>query len=194
MPDQNELTEPADILAAALDLITAAVDSAAAPFHTPAVATIGLDGSPTVRTVVLRRFDRDDRTLIFHTDIRSPKVEELRRDDRIMWHFYDAAARLQLRITGRATIHSNDAIADRQWNESRPQSRNCYFQAAGPTTVVKRFDQIGEPVKDGRPHFAAVATKFTTIDRLLLHHAGHRRIRFEFDEAKQAWQSDWLAP
>ena len=62
--------------------------------HTPSVATLGLDGRPRIRTVVLRDFDEGAGTLRFHTDRRSEKVSELARDPRIGVHFYDEAAKV----------------------------------------------------------------------------------------------------
>ncbi|NBR79124.1 MAG: pyridoxamine 5'-phosphate oxidase, partial [Alphaproteobacteria bacterium] len=47
-------------------------------FHTPTVATIGLDGRPRLRTIVLRACDTANRSLRFHTDARSDKINELR--------------------------------------------------------------------------------------------------------------------
>ena len=62
----------------ALDLAFAALAAGAADrhdaFHTPALASIGYDGAPALRTVILRRFDAAQRELQLHTDSRSPKA------------------------------------------------------------------------------------------------------------------------
>ncbi len=61
------------------------------PFRTPALATLGRDGAPQLRTVVLRGFDPAARSLSIHTDRRSAKVAELAADPRAALHVYDAA-------------------------------------------------------------------------------------------------------
>ena len=48
-------------------------------FHTPSIATISANGSPTMRTVVLRGCETDAKTLRFHTDrapAKSPNCKE----------------------------------------------------------------------------------------------------------------------
>ncbi len=49
-------------------------------FHTPALATIGRDGAPRLRTVVLRGVDRAARSLRVHCDARSAKAAEIAAD------------------------------------------------------------------------------------------------------------------
>ena len=56
-------------------LVTGAVKSRT-PFHTPSIATLH-QGEVNLRTVVLRKTLATERELRFHTDIRSPKWQEL---------------------------------------------------------------------------------------------------------------------
>ena len=58
-------------------------------FHTPALVSVGLDGWPKARTVVLRSVDRESATLRCHTDLRSPKVAELEGNPRVGVLAYD---------------------------------------------------------------------------------------------------------
>jgi pyridoxine/pyridoxamine 5'-phosphate oxidase len=61
-------------LAYAWGLLERGVSDRHSPIHTPTVATIGGDGRPSIRTVVLRDCDLDARMLRFHTDRRAPKL------------------------------------------------------------------------------------------------------------------------
>ena len=46
------------------------------PFNRPTLTTV--DGNqPQARTVILRGFSKNDRTLICHCDARSPKVSQI---------------------------------------------------------------------------------------------------------------------
>ena len=169
------------------------------PFHTPCVATLGLDGRPRLRTVVLRAFDGVDRTLRFHTDARSDKALELAADDRAAVHFYDPSAKVQIRLEGRAHLHADDSLADEAWAQSRSMSRACYGVLPGPGEQLEAAGDFALPADDaevaaGRAHFRAVRFVFDRLEWLWLEHAGHRRALFVWDAGRPRPQSCWLVP
>ena len=106
----------ADDLAASLQeafrLLANAVPDRRSPLHTPTVASLDESGAPSLRTVVLRGFDADARSLRFHTDRRSDKARGIARDGRGMMHFYDPALHVKRRLAGHAMLHLDDASAD----------------------------------------------------------------------------------
>lgn len=166
-------------------------------FHTPSVATIGLDGRPRLRTVVLRGVEPAAARLRFHTDARADKVAELSADPRIALHAYDAAGKFQLRIEGLARLHRDDATADAAWAGSRPMSRACYgtvpapgSRLAGPNDFTLPADEAA--LDAGRGHFCVVVIDALTLETLALAHEGHRRARF--DLRSQADSGVWLVP
>ena len=129
--------------------------------------------------------------LVFHTDRRSPKFGELGRDPRVAWHFYAAALKVQIRLRGVGTLHTDDTLADAQWQASRPGSRECYRAALAPGSVWT--ESACEPDGgDGRDNFAAVSSRVHHIDWLFLRHDGHRRAGFMFDDRQ--WRGQWIAP
>jgi pyridoxamine 5'-phosphate oxidase len=165
-------------------------------FHVPTIATSALDGRPRLRTVVLRGFEAGAMTMRFHTDSRSDKVGELSRDPRIAAHFYDPAAKLQLRVEGVARVHRDDTIADAAWAGSQPMSRACYaVQPAPGEAIVGAADYVlpvtPDEVLPGRANFAAVVIAIETIEWLYLAHRGHRRAIFSRDDG---WAGQWLVP
>ena len=89
---------------AAWALIEQGVKDRRKPAHTPSIATIGRDGRPKTRIVVLRAGERASRTLRFHTDVRSEKIAELNQNPAVEMLMYDAQARVQLRLGGHAKI------------------------------------------------------------------------------------------
>ncbi len=107
-------------------LLERGVTERRSPFHTPALASVREDGSPSIRTLVLRAVDRDTRTLRFHTDVRSGKFREITAQPRVALHFYDPTRKVQMRVDGRARLHKGDAIAAAAWRATRPFSRACY--------------------------------------------------------------------
>jgi pyridoxine/pyridoxamine 5'-phosphate oxidase len=159
----------------AFRLLADAVPNRRSPFHTPTLASLDDTGAPSLRTVVLRGFDADARSLRFHTDRRSDKARGIARDGRVMMHFYDAALHIQIRVAGQAMLHLDDAVADAAWEASRPSSRMCYAAPAASGAI------------------AAVVIGFNRLEWLWLAAAGHQRARYIWDEAGHL-TADWIAP
>lgn len=196
------MTEPAfyDDLAACLAEAWRRLEEGAAHrsgFHAPALATIGRDGAPRLRTVVLRGIDRDGRSLRMHCDARSDKAAEIAADPRVALHAYDPAAKIQVRIEGRARLHGQDAVARAAWAASRPMSRVCYGTAPGPGTPLPAGDAYALPedeaaVEAGFPEFRVVVLTAARLDFLYLARRGHRRALFTWDGEEPS--ATWLAP
>lgn len=186
-------------LAEAYRLIERGVKDRRNAMHTPSVATIGIDGRPRIRTVVLRDFNEAARTLRFHTDRRSEKVAELARDPRIGVHFYDEVAKVQIRIDGSAAIHREGTVAETAWTASQRMSRVCYGTDPAPGSVIERADAFHLPGLDpeiaaGREHFSAIVVTISAIEWLWLKSGGHRRAMFRFGNGSEIIESQWLAP
>lgn len=165
-------------------------------FHLPALATLSEEG-PRLRTVVLREADRASGTLRFHCDRRSGKAAELEARPACALSAYDGAAKIQIRIEGRATLHTDDREAEAAWAGSRPMSRVCYGADPAPGTLLPAGDAYtlpdeGEAARIGRPHFCAVRVEAQRLDFLYLDRRGHRRAAWRRDGA--GWAGTWLAP
>ncbi|MBE7246176.1 MAG: pyridoxamine 5'-phosphate oxidase family protein [Actinomycetospora chiangmaiensis] len=166
-------------------------------FHLPALATLGADGAPRLRTVVLRAADRDGGTLRFHCDRRSDKAAEIRARPACALAAYDDAAKVQIRVEGRASLHADDAVADAAWAGSRAMSRVCYGSEPGPGTALPAGGAYALPDEAmaatlGRPHFAAVVVRVERLDVLYLDRRGHRRAAW--CRTEPGWQGGWRAP
>lgn len=168
------------------------------PFHTPTVATIGLDGRPRLRTVVLRGVDATGGRVRFHTDARADKVAELAADPRIALHAYDPSGKFQVRLEGRAVLHDTDRVGEEAWLASRVQSRACYATMPAPGSTIELPDAFALPrdeaeIAAGRPNFVAVEIVVETLETLYLLHDGHRRARFRLGDG-QGTEATWLVP
>ncbi|MFM8577380.1 MAG: pyridoxamine 5'-phosphate oxidase family protein [Planctomycetaceae bacterium] len=184
------------------DLVNA-VGSARHPFHLVHVGTVDSSGLPQVRTVVLRRFDdapgsgigpalpptTDDQSrraaAWFHTDIRSPKVSDLRRTPAVALHWYDPSRRLQIRVSATAVIHHLDAVARNAWSRSKSMSRACYLSRSSPGLPLTEYPPA-PPVPhdddgDAFVHFSAIGCQFDRVEVLELAAEGHRRFLLRLD-------------
>ncbi len=185
-------------LAHAWAMIGRGVADRRSAFHTPVVATIDETGAPSQRVMVLRAADGAARTLRLHTDMRSEKLVHIAQQPRVALAFYDASAKLQLRLGAHARVHAQDGIADQAWHNSRPQSRLCYEQAIAPgAPVVAPLPELPANARlaladDGRPNFAVLIMVVDSIEWLYLAIEGHRRARWVWRDER--WQGTWLAP
>ena len=174
-------------------------------FHTPVLATCGPDG-PQARVLVLRALDVSSRTLTFHTDTRSAKFSELAFDPRVAITFYDAARKAQVRISGVASLHVNNALSHQRWTASRPSSLRCYLGAQPglistiPTSGLPHQVEGQEPgmpeLTSAEPHFAVLQIAAHRLEWLHLHTRGQRRAVFTWPEAQADTACDmhWLNP
>ncbi len=166
----------------------AAADDRDDPFRTPVVATVGLDGAPQARTVVLREVESAGWTLDFYTDVRSPKYDELLRSPAVTWLFYDGVRQLQVRASSIASIHADNDIADRAWAWSALASRAAYASQRAPGSAIEApmpsvFMHDDMDAEHGRTNFCVVRCRVHEFDVLQLHPGRHRRACLRVDDA-----------
>lgn len=183
-------------LAEAWDRLEEGVKNSKSSFHCVQLATCETDGTPSVRTCVLRAGDRKAGWVQVHTDLRGRKPAEIAREPRASVHAYDPAAKIQLRLTGKAVIHSDDDVAEAAWARTRHVSRECYRLQPGPGTPLERPDGAelagAEDPDMGRENFAVLRLHVTRLEWLYLAAAGHRRALFEWTDGR--WCGTWLVP
>jgi 3-hydroxyisobutyrate dehydrogenase len=177
-------------------LVTGAVKSRT-PFHTPSIATLH-QGDVSLRTVVLRKTLTTERELRFHTDIRSPKWQELSKNPSISALFYDSIDRIQLRIKGKAVLHHTNDITAEAWQKTSLSSRKCYLTRFSPSSFTEEStsgltDNIEHEnftlaeSESGYFNFGIVSIHVQSIDWLWLNHAGHRRAYFDYEKGVNSW-------
>lgn len=166
-------------------------------WHTPTVATQGVSGAPELRTVVLRGASSVEWTLRFHTDRRSGKFAQITRSAQIALHVYDPRHQIQVRMSGTATLHTDDDVAQRAWVATQPMSRVGYAQREHPGHVLGQDRVVRLPVglhdAEARINFVAVIVHLRAIDWLHLAADGHRRAVLQRDELGSV-VGQWVAP
>lgn len=165
--------------------------------HTPTLATVDA-GQPSLRTVVLRGCEVSTRELLIHTDRRSPKIAQLRREPGCGLHVYDAAQNLQIRVRAVAQVHLDDALAAARWSASRPSSREVYGSPWSPGEPVDDPRAAVEHLRgrseaEQRAHFAVLVLRVIEMDVLLLAASGHLRAFYHWDASGQA-AAGWRVP
>ena len=155
-----------------------------------------------MRTVVLREADSEAAILRVHCDRRSDKAREILAGEALArapcaLHAYDPETKVQIRIEGRASLHTDDAVAEAAWAGSQPMSRVCYGIDPAPGTALARGGAYAQPDPEaalliGRPNFCVIRVRAEVLDFLYLDRRGHRRAGWTRGET--GWTGTWLVP
>ena len=169
-------------------------------FHIMTFCTIGKLGVEA-RSVVLRNFDRERNIIRFHTDYRSPKLNDITNNPNTVCLVYSYKLKTQLRIKTISSIHYDDRIWNESWESTGLSSRKCYLSKYDPSCNIDEKDD-GLPIElkgktptlkqseDGKKNFCVVDNKIIEIDYLYLKSSGHERMLLDFNNNK----SSWIAP
>ena len=178
------------------NLISDGVENSKSMFHTPVLSSF-VEKTISTRTVVLREFDSKNRTLRFHTDSRSGKIEELKENSISSVHGCDPDLKVQIRLKGKTSLHIDNEISKKAWAESREMSKMCYSVKDSPGNKISSpepFDLIKEEIdiELGYNNFAVLHFSYDSLEFLFLKGAGHRRSLFDW--SSDQLESSWLIP
>ena len=101
------------------------------------VATVDPDGRPSVRTVLLKGYDRDG--LVFYTNLNSRKSVALRGNPRVAMTMHHKSLERQIHIEGTASLVS-DEEADAYFATRPRGSQLGAWASAQGTPMAKRAD------------------------------------------------------
>ena len=174
------------------------------PFHTPVFGTVASGCTPNLRIVVLRRFwRRNPRGLAFHTHLGAPKIKEIQANANVSFIFYHPPEKLQLRIKGKALIHTADDLHEEQWLATGFFSRRCYAGESPSQISPKPTSGLPEEIinrqpnkeesENGKANFVVVSSTIDSIDCLELDVKGNRRSLFLWNAAGEL-ETRWLTP
>jgi hypothetical protein len=158
------------------------------PLRTPVMATVGADGCPDARVVVLRRAQNSAGILHVHTDIRTKKVSDLESNPGATFCAWVPKDDLQIRIKSVATVLSGPDVLP-LWQSMPEPARRVYGGTPAPGVLLAHPSEF-----EGHPDPAALALVSCEIQVIETLHLGadmHRRARFC---RQDAWQGAWLAP
>ena len=182
-------------------LLTDAVKNRSSEFRTP-VFICGDKNNLDGRVVVLRKADEKNLSLQFHSDIRSTKIDAIKKNSNSSLLFYGKKEKIQLRMKVESKLHYNDEITKESWNKTGHISRKCYLVTNGPGTKSEKptsgldnkfdnFDFTKEESEAGYKNFCVIKCKIKSIEWLYLAAKGHRRALIEFQGPKKF---SWLIP
>ena len=150
------------------------------------------------RIVVLRKSNQLNNTVQFHSDIRSDKIEKLKKNPKAAMLFYDKDEKIQVRLKIECVVNHNNEITKESWLKTQHISRKCYLvdngpgsESASPTSGLKpeldNFEFTMEQSEEGYKNFTVIQCKIKLIEWLYLAAKGHRRARFNLETKKDTW-------
>ena len=150
------------------------------------------------RIVVLRKSDQNNNILQFHTDLRSQKVNILKKNKNASLVFYDKEQKIQLRAKVICEINNKNSISEESWKKTQHISRRCYLTDSAPGSLsgsptsgmiskLEDFDYTMEQSEKGYENFTVIKCEIKSIEWLYLAAKGHRRAIFNFINNKKNW-------
>jgi general stress protein 26 len=154
------------------------------------------------RIVVLRHVDAAHKYVWFHTDARTEKVLQLEAFPQAKLLFWDDKQQVQLRLTVETRLHTDDYLADEQWEKLHDGSIRSYLSECMPgSEQAAPYPGFPEHVSQGeltpgdrafgRQNFAAIECRVLCMEYLKLSKEGQTRARFQYEPVSKM---SWLAP
>ena len=186
----NYYENPLEIENKLWSLLVEAVKNRESEFRTP-VFICGNKNDLDGRVIVLRKADKENRFLQFHSDIRSSKIKKIKENSNCSILFYGKKDKIQLRLKVIAEINFKNNITKESWEKTGHISRKCYLVNNGPGSVSEKptsgldskfdnFDFTKEQSEEGYKNFCVIKCKIKTIEWLYLAAKGHRRALINF--------------
>ena len=183
------------------DLLTDAVKNRNSEFRTP-VFICGYGKDLDGRVVVLRKADSEKNFIQFHSDIRSSKINKIKKNPSCSILFYGKEEKIQLRLKIDCEINYKNQITKESWEKTGHVSRKCYLVTDSPGTISQKptsglngkfndFDFTKEESEQGYKNFCVIKCKVKSIEWLYLAAKGHRRALIDLQKSKKF---TWLVP
>ena len=174
-----------------------AVTDRSSPFRIP-IFICGDQSDFDGRIVVLRKADNKNSLVQFHSDIRSDKIEKLKKNSKAAMLFYDKEEKIQVRLKVECLVNHNNNVTKESWSKTQHISRKCYLVDNGPGTEsdtptsglkpeLDNFEFTMEQSEEGYKNFTVIQCKIKSIEWLYLAAKGHRRARFDLENNKENW-------
>lgn len=184
------------------ELMGSALDDSAHSYRTFSFASIE-EKYPKVRTVVLRDFSKENNYFEFHSDMRSPKIKELKNNNNFSSMFYCSEKKVQIRYSGKVKIFSNCKESEARWTKVSPSSKRCYLGPYSPSESLSEYhpnipsnvkfkNPSEEEALSGYKNFVIIRCTFDNIDYLKLKYSGHFRCNFKIND--KIITANWVAP
>ncbi len=159
------------------------------PFRWVVLSTYGKMVSS--RYVVLRKVEEDSRFLLY-TDLRSQKVDHIRKNPEVQLLFFHPQKKAQLIISGVAALHHKDELVKAHVGFVQGEGRKSYTSRKAPGDSIpepsEAYDWDDSSFND---NFCIISVESNKWEVLQLGGSEHLRAQFRKDDN---WKGEWLVP
>ena len=185
-----------------LEALREGVSDKSSDFHNFAFSNL-TDGRVASRHLVIRDFIEKNCSIIFFSDLRSPKIHSILEEKSTTCLFYSKKAELQIRALTFSRIIKDNSLIDSYWESVPIFSRKAYLTLEPPSSKSdEKTDGLPEQYErhanslshtsKARKNFCVVENVITELDLLSLSSKGQSRAKFTVQQASV--QMDWLVP
>ena len=175
------------------DFFIQGVKNKKSAFHYPTIGTSnGKDFN--LRTVILRKVIRENRTIIFFTDFRSKKIKELSINNKVKIHIYDKKNQIQIQADGLAKIIRNSKNSKMIWDSLSSYSKAIYLIKNPPGTIIKNAKTNLEKLDHNKAYgnFTIVNVEISKIYFLKLNSEINKKAMIKYENKNNKYH--WLIP
>ncbi len=197
LEDEFKNENPNDIFNSWLEL---AKDNIEKDYNAMTLCTVGLDGFPVSRIVLLRGVT--DEGLVFYTNYNSDKGQEIASDFKVSVNFFWRELEKQVRVNGLAkklTPRESD-----EYFKSRPRKSQIGAWVSDQSSIIKSRDELNAKQKEleekfegrevPRPeHWGGFVIKPVSFE-FWQGRSGRLHDRLKFMSVKGDWFADRLSP
>lgn len=158
------------------------------PFKYFTLSTIWHE-NPRQRTVVLRKV-QPNLHLLFYTDKRSSKVEQIKQHPEVSALFYHPKKMVQLQVEGRASVKENPEMLRKLWKSIPAKAKKDYTTVLPPGVKTENPSALEYLTKDN--YFCMVEIQPTRLEYLKLNQPHHLRVKFV--KSGDTWDGTFLIP
>ena len=115
-----------------------------------ALATVGKNGTPSVRMVLLKDFN--EKGFVFYTNLNSQKSTEIKSNPNATMCFHWKSLLRQVRVTGKLT-NVSDADADNYYN-SRSYGSRIGAWASNQSSILKSRDELLNSIEEFKKKYS----------------------------------------
>ncbi|MDX1602601.1 MAG: pyridoxamine 5'-phosphate oxidase [Salinimicrobium sediminis] len=117
--------------------------------NTMNLSTIGLDGFPKTRVVLLKEYDREG--FVFYTNYESEKAQAIAKDPRVCLSFFWPDSERQVLIKGVAQKTSEEESVD--YFRSRPRGSQLGAWASAQSSIIPSREYLEEKMRSLEKEF-----------------------------------------
>lgn len=177
------------ILSSIITDLKTALEKKEHPFRYFTLASSSINGTPRLRTVVLRTID-EDLNISIYTDSRSKKITHITAQNNVSMLFFDPQKMVQISIRAKAKIITDPSFIKPIWDQVPQHSRKDYSSLLPPGTAIENPEKID--VSEEKHFFCVLKMIPNRIEHVQLGRVYHTRSLFK--KENNQWKGSFLTP